>query len=182
MINQLKKYRINKVDILNYILVIALIYLMCTRKYNKYDEIITLILGINCLYKIFYLKNYTKINKIIILLVGWSILMTNSLINMMSIYSKGHYLELYKYIIVDGVLIFFIFSQLNINFLLIDDRLLKLINFLSIYPILKGINFILEKGTFIRGYIWGNPNFYSMILGIFIIISFIGYITEKNIK
>lgn len=179
----LAQYKINKLDVLNYILVIILVYLMCTRKYNKYDEVITYVLGIICFSNIFITKKYLKINKtIVFFLITWCILITNSLTKMIFNYSEGEYIKFYRYIMIDGVLLFFIFTQLNINRLLMKDRLLIMINLLSVYPLSKGIDFILENGIFKRGFIWGNPNHYSMIMGFFIIISFVSFVTENRVR
>lgn len=170
-----------KIEKLQVILIFILTYLLCTREKNKYDEIVILILGLVTFVKNIRYKEYFELtNKIIYLMFVWIILITVSFIKMRLFYEKGDYIILYRNIILDNFILFFILIQININKLIKIERIYNVINLLSLYSIYKGVIFIRENGFFIRGYAWGNPNFYSMLLGIFMIVSFISSLYEQN--
>lgn len=171
----------NIIEKIQLFLFLSVIYLMCTRIKNKYDEIIIILLGIVTVSKNFYYKKYFFIEKKIIYSVFfWMILMSFSFFKMLERYPNGEYIILYRNAMIDCFLLFFILTQIDLKSIFNENKFLNIINILSIYSIYKGIVFIKSNGLFIRGYAWGNPNYYSMLLGIFGIISFICFLFEKN--
>lgn len=172
-----------KVIYLKLILFFILIYLLCTRRENKYDEFILFSLGIITLIEVWINKKYYKVNKKIVrILCIWIVLATISFIRMKINNENGLYVKLYYNMLIDNFFLFFIISQINLEEKIGINLLIKIINILSLYSIYKGVEFISKYGFFIRGGIWRNPNYYSMILGIFMIVSFISFLYEKRIK
>lgn len=170
-----------KKEYIQIIFFIALVYLICTRVKNKYDEIIIIILGIATLLKNFYNREYFKIDrKIFYIIFFWILIITLSFFKMLKLYPKGDYIVLYRNIIIDNFLLFFVLTQIEFEKFRYKGRILDLINILSLYPVYKGIIYIKDNGLFKIGVIYGHQNFYSMLIGIFSIISFGCFCFEKN--
>lgn len=169
---------INKIQ---QVLLLILIYLLCTRSKNKYDEVLIVVLGVVTFIRNIYYREYFLIRKEIVYNITiWSVLITISFIKMRFFYSAGDYINLYQNIMIGNFLLFIILTQIDFSKIL--KKIFVLINVLSLYSIYKGIDFIKNNGFFVRGYAWGNPNYYSMLLGIFMIISFASFLYEKKLK
>lgn len=176
-----KKYRV--INYIKELLFLVLIYLMCTRYNNKYENIVILIFGvITILERNFILKEKVIIkNKcFLISFILWIIFMTISFMRIITKFPKlDYHVELYENIMLYGVFFFYVILNLKNIRELINKNLLKYINFLSLYLVYKGINFVIDNGILVRGEIWKNANHYSMILGIFLIISFVSFLYEE---
>lgn len=180
---------LEKLDIIEKIILFIIVYLMCTREYNPHDEQFIIFLGIIIIIKQIYKKIYYKIDILnFVLITSWLIFVVLSFfksknidINNKDIFAVAYQVKLFKYIFIDGFLFFYILSQINLT-KNIKYKIISCINIFSLYLIFKGLNFSLENGFFVRGPIWRNPNHYAMIMGVFIIISFISFLYEKNIK
>lgn len=164
------------------IFLIVLIYLLCTRIKNKYDELIVIGLGIITIIKNIYFKEYFVIKKSWLYLLSiWILLITISFFKMKYSYTNGEYIQLYKEMMISNFLLFIILIQIDIFKLIPQKYFFLEINILSLYSVYKGMIFLKNNGLFVRGIAWGNPNYYSMVLGIFMIISFISFLYEKKI-
>lgn len=177
---------INKrIGIIENIFVVILVYLLSTRYKNKYDELLIFTLGGIVLLRYYIDKEKLRINqsgkKIFFLLIIWTFCLSLSFINILNQYNKfGYYVILYRNLLIGGILLFIISLYLRLGNYINKKRIIILINLFSIYSVFKGLLFISENGVLRRGSIWGNPNYYSMIVGLFIIISYISLLYEKN--
>lgn len=126
----LKNKIIEKTQIFLFFIVV---YLICTRAKNKYDEIAIMILGIITLLKNFYSKKCFKIEKkITYIIFFWLIIMTLSFFKMLIFYPKGDYIFLYRNIMIDNFLLFFILTQMEFEKFISKEKILNLINLLSL--------------------------------------------------
>lgn len=169
------------IEKLQYILFFIIVYLICTRFKNKYEVMIIVTLGIVTLLKNFYNREYFKIDKKIFYIISlWALIITLSFFRMLKLYPNGEYIVLYKNMMIYNFLLFFILTQIDFKKFKYKDRILDLISILSLYPVYKGAIYIKDNGFFKIGVIYGHQNFYSMLIGIFSIISFGCFCFEKN--
>lgn len=180
--NRLKNNDI--IEKIQLILFIIMIYLMCTRYNHKYDEKIIVVLGILVGVNFFIKKIYYQIDKKILgLLLVWLVFIHISFYKAKITFSTDEYMGAYKVLVLSGIGVLLVVSQLDISKILERRRLLMVINFLSLYGIYKGLIYSLKYGFFIRGDIWGGPNTYSILLGNFAVISFVSFLyCEQKIK
>lgn len=174
-----------KIGIIENIVVVILVYLLSTRYKNKYDELFIFTLGGIVLLRYYIDKEKLRINqsgkKIFILLIIWTFCLSFSFVNMLNQYNKfGYYVILYRNLLISGILLFVISLYLRLDNYINKKRIIVLINLFSIYSIFKGLLFISENGILKRGSIWGNPNHYSMLIGVFVVISYISVLYEKK--
>lgn len=184
MLEEYRKFLNNNIiEKLQYIFFIIMIYLLCTRDSQKYDEKVLMILGILGLVDILKNKEYYSLNKkIIFFILAWFIFINISLYKAYILFPTNEYVGAYK-VLISAIVTFLVISQIKIDKLLDRKKILDLINILSIYGIYKGLVYSLEKGFFVRGNIWGGPNTYAILLGNFAIISFASFLySEKKIK
>lgn len=184
MLEEYRKFLNNNiVEKLQYIFFIIMIYLLCTRDSQKYDEKVLMILGILVLVDILKNKEYYSLNKkIIFFILAWFIFINISLYKAYILFPTNEYIGVYK-VLISAIVTFLVISQIKVDKLLDRKKILDLINILSIYGIYKGLVYSLEKGFFIRGNIWGGPNTYAILLGNFAIISFASFLySEKKFK
>lgn len=181
MLEEYKKFLNNNViEKLQYIFFIILFYLLCTRYHHKYDEKVVFILGILVLFNILKKKIYYKLDKkILFFLLSWLFFINISFYKSYISFSTNEYIGAYK-VLIFGIILFFIGSQIDISKMLNKKKTLNLINLLSLYGIYKGLVYSLEKGFFVRGDIWGGPNTYAILIGNFAIISFVSFLYSKK--
>lgn len=168
---------------LQYILFFIIVYLVCTRFKNKYEVGTIIALGVVALLKNFYNKEYLRIDrKIFYIIFFWILIITLSFFKMLKLYpsGEGEYIVLYKNMMIYNFLLFFVLTQIEFEKFRYKERILDLINILSLYPVYKGVIYIKDNGIFKIGVIYGHQNYYSMLIGIFSIISFGCFCFEKN--
>lgn len=174
----------NKImESLQYILFFIIVYLVCTRFKNKYEVGTIIALGVVALLKNFYNKEYLRIDrKIFYIIFFWILIITLSFFKMLKLYpsGEGEYIVLYKNMMIYNFLLFFVLTQIEFEKFRYKERILDLINILSLYPVYKGVIYIKDNGIFKIGVIYGHQNYYSMLIGIFSIISFGCFCFEKN--
>lgn len=174
----------NKImESLQYILFFIIVYLVCTRFKNKYEVGTIIALGVVALLKSFYNKEYLRIDrKIFYIIFFWILIITLSFFKMLKLYpsGEGEYIVLYKNMMIYNFLLFFVLTQIEFEKFRYKERILDLINILSLYPVYKGVIYIKDNGIFKIGVIYGHQNYYSMLIGIFSIISFGCFCFEKN--
>lgn len=184
MLDEYRKFLNNNIiEKLQYIFFMIMIYLLCTRDSQKYDEKVLVILGILALVDILKNKEYYSLNKkIIFFILVWFIFINISLYKAYILFPTNEYIGAYK-VLIPAIGTFLVISQTKSDKILDSKKILDLINILSVYGIYKGLIHSLENGFFVRGYIWGGPNTYAILLGNFAIISFVSFLySEKKFK
>lgn len=174
---------------INIFLLFVIVYFMTIRRYTNADEILIFLLGCGVIVERIKNKNYFKVNKslvfivllsLILMLLNYYKLSQITDLKVDNIENRQHR-ELFNLILLKYFLFGGILSQINLN-LRIKRLLLFFISICSLYIIIKGINYGIEYSFNSRcDLIWRNPNYLSMMLGIFSIVSFISVLEIQKI-
>lgn len=180
------KLELNKINV---VLLFVIVYFMTIRRYTNADEILIVVLGILVLIERIKEKSYFLIDKRILI-----ISIVSFLILMFSYYQVNQILDLSENVIENrqnkelfNVILFkyFLFGSILSQMKLKEKYkiyIMYFINFCSLYVIYKGIEYGLKYSFFRRcDLIWRNPNYLSMMLGIFCIIAFISFFISQRI-
>lgn len=184
MLREKNKMKELKGKILYYIQVLLffiLIYHLIKKSESRKDNILIILLFIMTFIRNYKEKILLKINKEIIILS--IVYLFYIIINY--IFLSKHYKNIISMKMCDslakGLILFLIISQIKFDEK-IKNIILPFILLGALNPIIKGLALIEKIGIFNPGRltIWGNPNYYSMILGIFVIISLFSFFRYKN--
>lgn len=180
------KLELNKINV---VLLFVIVYFMTIRRYTNADEILIVVLGILVLIERIKEKSYFLIDKkiLIISIVGFLILMfsyyqVNQILDLSEdVIENRQNKELFNVILFKYFLFGTILSQMKLKEKY-KVYIIYFINFCSLYVIYKGIEYGLKYSFFRRcDLIWRNPNYLSMMLGIFCIIAFISFFISQRI-
>lgn len=179
------KLELNKINV---VLLFVIVYFMTIRRYTNADEILIVVLGILVLIERIKEKSYFLIDKkiLIISIVGFLILMfsyyqVNQILDLSEdVIENRQNKELFNVILFKYFLFGSILSQMKLKEKY-KIYIMYFINFCSLYVIYKGIEYGLKYSFFRRcDLIWRQPNYLSMMLGIFSIIAFISIFVSKK--
>lgn len=179
------KLELNKINI---VLLFVIVYFMTIRRYTNADEILIVVLGILVLIERIKEKSYFLIDKriLIISIVGFLILMfsyyqVNQILDLSEdVIENRQNKELFNVILFKYFLFGSILSQMKLKEKY-EVYIMYFINFCSLYVIYKGIEYGLKYSFFRRcDLIWRQPNYLSMMLGVFSIIAFISIFVSKK--